>query len=111
MNIYPVNPELRKFWKTYPLRIPGPHLSSCCQKPTALVQSMKGGFVTQNCSGCGKSNTLSEAEFRSLHLWVACPQCRKSMTAALVYKNYGFECKACDVGIQLSDLLPRWEDL
>jgi hypothetical protein len=111
LKLFPFNPELRSFWKLYPLRIPGPRLSSCCRSPTALVQSMAGGFVTQNCSRCGKYETLSKEEFRDLSLWVACPSCRKPMEASYIFSNYGYKCVVCDIGINLSDLLPRWEDL
>ncbi len=65
MKMYPVNAELGRFWKQYPLRVSGPHDSHCCKMPTVLVQSMSGGFVTQYCSGCGKFGTISEKADRA----------------------------------------------
>lgn len=101
-------------WKQFPLRIPGPTLAFCCQAPTILVQSMKGGFVTQNCSKCGRSLTLKEADFRRLQLWVACPKCNQRMVEAIIPRaggNYGYLCQACDLGIKLAELLPQWFDV
>ena len=72
---------------------------------------MEGGFVTQNCSECGSRDTVSEAEFRGLGLWVACPDCKKPMTKEMIDKNYTFTCAPCDIYIKLATLLPRWEDL
>src|SRR4051794_25222571 len=33
------------------------------------------------------------------------------MAAEMLAKNHGYVCKACDNGIPLFELLPRWEDL
>jgi hypothetical protein len=65
-HFHSFSPEELNGWKSYPIRIPGPRLSKCHGKPTLLVQSTQGGFVTANCSECGDRDTLSEDEFLSL---------------------------------------------
>ena len=112
MRIHPVDPKIRDLWKTYPVRISGHSISECCGKPTLLVQSMEGGFVTRNCPQCGSSATVThDVFFNEIDLWVACPECKQPMTRNMIEKNYGFICGSCDLGIPLATLLPRWEDL
>jgi hypothetical protein len=118
MRRHPYDPQQRINWKTYPVRLVAQSLSSCHNQPRLLVQSMEGGFVSANCSACGKPEPLSHIEFLSLDnwLWVACPSCRKRMIHGYVpsgssAKNYGFFCEGCAVYVWLSDLLPRWEEL
>ena len=111
MQIIPFDDKTRAGWKSYPVRVQASGASPCCALPMLLVQSMQGGFVTQNCSKCGEFMTLSEAGFLSLDLWVSCPRCRKRMTPQLVSKNYGYRCAGCDVAVLLAALLPRWQDL
>jgi len=76
---------------------------------------MQGGFVTANCSRCGKRGTLSSDEFKGLGLWVSCPECRGEMTPDIEAPpsggNYVFTCEKCDLFIRLSEILPHWEDL
>ena len=99
-------------WKSYPVRIMGPRVSRCHNKPTLLVQSMQGGFVTANCSECGEKTNLSFYEFRELQLWVSCPQCRKRMSQYITKEeNYGYQCSSCAIYIWLADLLPYWHEL
>ncbi len=112
MRIHPVDARTRDFWKSYPVRISGHSISECCGKPTLLVQSMEGGFVTRNCPQCGSRTTLThDAFFNEIDLWVACPDCKQPMKRDMIDKNYGFVCEPCDVAILLAALLPRWEDL
>lgn len=112
MKMYPVDPELRKFWKIYPVRIPGGSMCHHCHEETVLVQSAGGGFVTRNCPKCNKLETLPEQTFKELHLWVACPRCKGRMsTTILPDKNYGYVCKNCNIGIPLYALLPKYDDL
>ncbi|MCI0531529.1 MAG: hypothetical protein L0Y74_06240 [candidate division Zixibacteria bacterium] len=109
-------------WKSYPIRILGPGISPCCGHPKILVQSMDGGFVTANCSKCGnkcgKKSTLTFGEFKSLGIWVACPECKQKMVPAKVpgnntksEDNYGFKCTTCEGYIWLADLLPHYSDI
>jgi ssDNA-binding Zn-finger/Zn-ribbon topoisomerase 1 len=112
MRLHPVDPRVREFWKAFPVRIPGGSDCEDCRQETVLVQSMSGGFVTRNCPKCGRSSTLPESVFRRLGLWVACPSCKSRMEAiVLPDRNYGYACSACDVGIPLFELLPRYADL
>jgi endogenous inhibitor of DNA gyrase (YacG/DUF329 family) len=112
VRIYPIDPNVLKFWKSYPVRFPGGSVSACCNEPTVLVQSMSGGFVTRNCPKCGTKDTLPEDVFlRKLDIWVACPSCRRRMEPTIIDKNYGFICRSCELGIYLAALLPRWQDI
>lgn len=107
-------------WKSYPVRIPGPRMSICHDAPTLLVVSMEGGFVTANCSDCGKGHSVSQNEFLGLGLWVSCPICRHQMEPQKLSQelagrkyagNYAFVCRPCSQFSLLADLLPHWEDL
>jgi NAD-dependent SIR2 family protein deacetylase len=109
MRIIEADDALARPWKTYPIRIAGTE-SRCCGGPTILVQSMKGGFVTQNCSRCGKLYTLSASEFANLNLWVACPSCTAPMEPRILMKDYCYYCEHCELAIQLATLLPWWND-
>lgn len=95
-----------------PLRIEGLRRSSCCSWPTVLVQSMKGGFVTQNCTKCGKPHSLSEhAFFHLLRCAVDCPNCGDRMYKDFVGYNYGFKCPTCNSALSLAILVPWWYDI
>lgn len=112
MRIHPIDPSVRAFWKSYPVRIPGASQCWKCNQETVLVQSMSGGFVTRNCPRCNTSSSLPEQVFRGLSLWVACPACKGRMLPEILPdKNYGYVCAECEIGIPLFELLPRWEDL
>jgi len=112
MTELPIDEVTREVWKKYPLRISGMKKSSCHGRLTVLVQSMEGGFVTRNCPECGRAESLPEADFLNLGLWVACPLCKRAMEPGRVPRsNYGYECQACDCYIKLAALLPRFSDL
>jgi hypothetical protein len=107
-----LRPEVRDMWKMFPIRIQGNSTSPCCKQPTLLVQSMEGGYVTRNCSECGKKQPLSNSAFLDeLNLWVACPVCKRRMQPGIFDKNYGFGCDTCNGWLKLSDLLPWWEEI
>ena len=115
MNLrhYAWSEQTRQNWKSYPVRVLGPHRSGCCGKPTLLVQSMDGGFVTANCSkpGCNNMTTVSQGDFEALVLWVGCPECRDPMTPQMVDQNYAYTCDRCRIYVRLADLLPYWTDV
>jgi len=116
-NIFKFDEQIRKGWKSYPVRIVGPRRrSKCCSAPTLLVESKEDGYVTANCSECGKIGSLSKNEFHQLNLWVSCPKCKKRMEAGMVKNSfssptYGYKCEQCSTELYLSMLLPRWEEL
>jgi|GEM_PF-1278089 NAD-dependent SIR2 family protein deacetylase len=107
----PAEPELRKQWKTTPIRISGRSRSPCCRVPTFLVQSMEGGFVTRNCSKCGEKDTLPEDVFMEIDLWVECPECRERMNPTMIRRNYGYVCPSCHCEVFLAELIPSWQDI
>jgi len=112
MREYPIDQRVRETWKLFPLRLSDGTRSDCCQLRVVLVQSMDGGFVTRNCPRCNRSQYLTDAAFRSLHLWVACPDCKQPMEpGTMPYSNYGYTCERCDIGVRLADLLPCYTDL
>lgn len=114
MRYWPTDPAIRKALKLTPMRIQGLHLSSCCGRPTILVQSMAGGFVTANCSapGCNKWSTVREGDFRGSGAWMSCPGCRRRMTPGVCRSgNYAFLCYECQLYLLLADLLPAWSDV
>ena len=112
MRIHHVDSSVRELWRRYPVRLPGASTCSHCNVETVLVQSMERGFVTRNCPYCNSSTSLPKDVFFNLQVWVACPECNRRMSPdVLPDTNYGYVCFSCEVGIRLSDLLPRWEDL
>lgn len=111
MQIHPIDINIRKFWKVYPLRISGQSTCRDCNEGTVLVQSKSGGFITRNCPNCNNPETLPNRVFENLDLWIACPSCKHRMEATMLHKNYGYVCYQCDIGIPLHELLPMWEDL
>ena len=108
------DPKMQEGWKSYPVRLITSTLSPCCQKPRLLVQSMAGGFVTQNCSECNGHTTINPKEFKQLNIYVSCPNqtCRRQMQAGYLPPpddpNYGFTCHECQLYIWLADLLPHY---
>jgi hypothetical protein len=110
---YPIDHKIAEMWKVYPIRISGYSMSRCHGKPTILVQSMQGGYVSRNCPDCGNPTTLpAEVFLEKLDLYVACPSCRARMTPEILFnKNYGYTCDTSKIYIDLSSLLPRWTDL
>jgi endogenous inhibitor of DNA gyrase (YacG/DUF329 family) len=110
---YPIDQKIIQMWKNYPIRVSGHSISQCCRKPTILVLSMQGGYVSRNCPECGSPTTLPEDVFlEKLDLYVACPTCKARMAAEILFnKNYGYTCQVCKIYIDLASLLPRWTDL
>jgi hypothetical protein len=91
---------------TKPLIVNGRYPSSCCQRPTIVVRSREGGFVTQNCSQCGVPKSISEDELPSL----TCTRCKVALEA---YKaqNYFYRCPACASSWELAKIIPHWSKL
>lgn len=59
--------------------------SLCCFKPSRIVVSRAGGFVSQNCTGCGKSRKLPSKELPDL----VCKECGAALEKYInSSKNY-----------------------
>lgn len=101
-----VDADTRQRWKASPLRIVF-GTSSCCNASTILVQVSPSGFVKRKCTKCGESDTLKDAQFHCLDLWIACPKCTSKMQPGReFYEQYAYICKACRFAIKLGDILP-----
>lgn len=100
-------------WKQSPIRIKGPSQSWCCSWPTIIVQSMTRGFVTQNCTRCGRSRKLPKDVFLyHLDCVVQCWQCHDAMyREVLPDKNYGLVCHDCNVSVWLAAIVPDRSDV
>ena len=85
--------------------------SKCCKVPMIITQSSKGGFITQNCPDCGKSDTLKKSVFESLNVYLACPNCRQRTTPEMIGSNYGFLCRNCGWKCELATIVPHWQDV
>ncbi len=93
------------------IRVQGPG-SSCCNKPTLLVQkSRKSGVVHACCTKCHEISTLSRSEFYKLDVWVSCPKCHERMQPARPNSYYGYECQCGEKPYLLASLLPLHTEL
>lgn len=88
------------------LTLNGKYVSSCCGKPTILVRSREGGFVTQNCSRCGVPKSIRLDELPQL----ICTRC-KGQLLPFKRQNYMYECAPCGVEWELAQLVPPWHEL
>ena len=82
--------------------------STCCQYQALVVQSRAGGFISQNCLKCGKSDYINEHALPD----VACDFC----TGALVVRrrdgrNYFYVCERCNRNWKIGDIVPHWSEL
>lgn len=93
------------------LRILGGRTSECCGAPMILVQGSRGGWVDQNCPKCNRSKLLSDHEFRSLNIYVACGRCRRQAEPTKVGSNYGYRCTHCGWECELASLVPHYSDV
>ena len=105
-------------WKKSPARLSGPNPSNCCEARTILVESMRGGYVRQCCSACGKPGEVGWHEFYALDVPMNCPSCRGEMTSNAqdtllpgVPRNFVYVCHQCREYVQLADMVPLWSEL
>lgn len=105
------NNELEKNWKNYPVLITSGNLSNCCKADLILVQSMEGGFVTQNCIECGEKYSLSEYELKGLNILIICPICKAEAYFDIKDKNYVIVCSDCRIYLKFADILPFWSEI
>jgi len=81
--------------------------SPCCHAVNVLVLSRPGGFVTQNCNGCGKPQPLNLPELPELR----CKECKVVVAKFVnVLKNYAYKCASCQKEWQLANLVPAWHE-
>ena len=88
------------------LTLKGKYDSHCCGKPTIIVCSRAGGFVTQNCSQCGVPKSIRLEELPAL----TCTRCRVELVA-FKSKNYVYACPRCKEQWELASLIPPWHEL
>lgn len=82
-------------------------ISQCCNRPSLIVRSRDGGFVTQNCEKCGKPRKIGLAELPPL----ICSKCGKHLTPFInVEKNYAYTCPCCGTQWKLCNLVPDWSE-
>jgi hypothetical protein len=84
----------------------GKYESHCCGKPTIIVCSRAGGFVTQNCSQCGVPKSIRLEELPAL----TCKRCQVAL-APFKPKNYVYACPRCKNQWELASLIPPWHEL
>ena|SRR5215207_490620 len=81
-----------------------------CGSRTTLVNTSTGkGFVKRYCPECDGCLSLTDKEFlNSSAVIFKCPACEREMEKQLrvFHHNYGFVCKICELGVELSVLLP-----
>jgi hypothetical protein len=80
--------------------------SPCCGRAQELVISRDGGFVTQNCIGCGRPRYVGIGELPVIE----CDICGLAMQAGTRNRNYHYECPCCDNGFPLWTRLSRWSE-
>jgi predicted RNA-binding Zn-ribbon protein involved in translation (DUF1610 family) len=85
--------------------------SRCCGYPARLVKSRDGGFVSQNCTKCGKSNWVNKSQLPDLK----CPRCDLQMKIETEdsrgRKSFSYLCPKCGQRQVLSEMLPIWSEL
>ena len=82
-------------------------LSKCCTKEAIVVQSRPGGFISQNCLKCGKSDYINEQSLPDLD----CDFCGQALEVEKVDKNYFYICKQCGRKWKLGDNVPHYTAL
>ena len=82
-------------------------ISYCHQRPSLIVRSREGGFVTQNCLECGKPRTLAFSELPEL----LCGECEDDL---IPFKNnhgnYAYQCSKCGTSFELASIVPPWDE-
>ncbi len=80
--------------------------SSCCNASQLLVQSREGGFVSKNCTECGKSRRVRLDELPE----VQCDSCGVQMHKTTRLKNYAYVCPQCEDFFSLWSRIPYWSE-
>ena len=83
-------------------------LSWCCRARRVLVESMPGGFVTQNCTHCGRCRTVLPHELPDRK----CEICEAQLVVRMIDgTNYFYACPGCGDHRKLAALLPHYSEL
>ena len=82
--------------------------SKCCRAKALVVQSRPGGFISQNCLRCGKSDYINEDGLPDLE----CDCCGRILKIEHVdNQNYFYVCQQCNRNWKISDTVPHWSEL
>lgn len=87
----------------------GRYPSLCCNRPTILVRSRVGGFVTQNCSSPKCPEPPSKVVLSDLPV-LHCAAC-KAKLVPFKRQNYFYACENCQLEWELPLMLPHWDEL
>ena len=80
--------------------------SPCHSKPSLIVRSREGGFLTQNCVECGGPRNLPFVDLPRLKC--TCGGELDAFVAAS--KNYAYRCSTCSRSVELPELAPKWDE-
>jgi ribosomal protein S27E len=82
--------------------------SKCCRAKALVVQSRAGGFISQNCLKCGKSDYINEHALPDLE----CDFCGRRLKVERVDgQNYFYVCGQCNRNWKIGDIVPAWAEL
>lgn len=82
--------------------------SKCCQAKALVVQSRAGGFISQNCLKCGKSDYINEHALPDLD----CDSCARPLNIERIDgQNYFYVCRQCNRNWKIGDTVPHWQEL
>ena len=85
----------------------GKRTSTCHGKPTVIVKSKQGEYVTANCTKCGDADHV---DIEALPDYFFCPVCDKPVERVKRTKSM-FECKRCQIKWELHTIVPEWKEL
>jgi len=80
---------------------------SCHSKPSLIVQSRKGGQVSQNCvvTGIPRKITLEQLpEWKCENCGYICEKGQDH------YSSYTYKCHQCNMTVKVADLVPFWSE-
>lgn len=83
-------------------------LCRCHGRPSLIVRSREGGFVTQNCieTGCPRALHLHELPE------IECSKCKRRTQTYINpdSNNYAYRCTNCDASVELQAIVPHWSE-
>lgn len=80
---------------------------SCHDKPSLIVQSRKGGQVSQNCVVTGRPRKVTKDQLPEWSCKKCGHACEKSQDR---YSTYIYVCTHCKAVVKIADLVPDWDD-